>query len=98
MITNKEFPALGQNVYVSFYTNGLVPIDLIGRCVHIKWANEMSTFTLLTQASRHQFFFYSPLILSVHLSKPRQIRERIIPPAVRYKKKNQIKQFIINNI
>jgi len=94
MIINKEFPVLGQNVYVSFYTNGLIPIDLIGRCVHIKWANELSTFTLLTQASRHQFFFFSPLVLTVHLSKARLIHGRSISPAVKYKKKEIIKQFV----
>jgi len=65
MFPFKQFPALGQKVFVSFYTDGLVPVGFTGRCIDLSWANEFSSFTLASQYARYQFLFFSPLVVTV---------------------------------
>jgi len=67
MIYDKDFPEEGQNVYVCYFTDGLILSDMVGKCVHTMWADESSTFTIVTEDSYHQFLLFSPLVLIVQV-------------------------------
>jgi len=72
----KTFPLLGQKVSVTFLTDALVPVHIFGRVIHIHWVHEGSTFTVANRHSRHQILFFSPLCVSVRITKPRRTRYR----------------------
>jgi len=84
----KSFPLIGQLLFASFYTEGLVPIEVFGRCANVKWANENTIVTIVNRWARHEIFYFSPLVIIVQM--PPALSEQEVSRIIRQIRKKQL--------